>query len=438
MSRDNCRAAYFFAFTLLPLSLSAASVDEIRSLLRAGDAKSAYLLGNERTLEEIGDPEFDLWFGFAAIEAGHPEQAIFALERVLLVQPQQHRARVELARAYYAIGDFDAAHREFSTVLEINPPVNVRRRVQKYLAAITQQQQARHTRVSGYIEGGVGYDSNINSATTDPNLEIPALGTAILASSDLETDDEFVRLNAALNLDKPLNKFNRVFANAAIREHNNLSSKAYDTRLLAFTAGWMTNRGDDRIRVPLSGQKILLGGESYRNLYSAGIEWSRQLDRRNQWSMFGQIGAFRYADESSLDANLKLAGIAWTQHWSGAQLVWTTSAYLGDERAKDRANFAYNGKDYVGARLGLESLRWEQHRPYASFTYQTAEYDAENPVFGVRREDNYLEIRLGWIWKFRPSWSARAELSAVKNDSTLNLYEYDRKQFYMGLRYGFE
>src|SRR5262245_64922836 len=42
-----------------------------------------------------------------------PIWAVFALERVLALQPDNHLARAEIARAYLALGERDAARREF-------------------------------------------------------------------------------------------------------------------------------------------------------------------------------------------------------------------------------------------------------------------------------------------------------------------------------------
>ena len=71
--------------------------------------------------------DFDYAFGIAAVRVGRPGRAIFALERVLWRQPKNHRARLELARAQFDLGNIGVARDEFRAVLEHDPPENVRK-----------------------------------------------------------------------------------------------------------------------------------------------------------------------------------------------------------------------------------------------------------------------------------------------------------------------
>lgn len=436
MFRIFRRTLCFLVCVILSASLRAGTLEEIQHLLASGDAAEAYRLAGEEAAERAGDPEFDFWYGLAALEAGHADQAIFALERVLLARPDHHRARLELGRAYFRQGDLSAARTAFGQVLAIEPPVNVRRRVGSFLAAIDRAEQAAALRVSGHVALRAGFDSNINSATTDPTLNIPALGQLVLDDASLETDDEFMETAAGMDLLYPLSKLSGVFFNASLRERNNLSSSAYDLGVVSMQGGLLLGRGPDRVRLPVSFQKLLLDDNGYRNLTSVGAEWSHQRDPLNQWTLFAQAGAFRYDDQTSLDTNLKLAGGAWSRRWEAASVLGAVNVYVGDERARD-PQYSHNGKSYHGVRLGVEWQRWERHRPYLSLTLQQSEYDADHPAFGVLREDDFAEIRLGWLWRVRDDWSVRTEVSHIRNDSSISLYEYDRDQFFVGVRYGF-
>ena len=74
------------------------SVATIKALVEQGQFERAYdhALAAEARYE--GDPEFDFYFGLAAIEVGRYPDAIFAFERVVFAQPDQLRVRLELAR----------------------------------------------------------------------------------------------------------------------------------------------------------------------------------------------------------------------------------------------------------------------------------------------------------------------------------------------------
>jgi tetratricopeptide (TPR) repeat protein len=78
------------ACVLLCASLGAAAdavTDRAKALLQRNDAQAAYKLLLPLEAQRAGDPEYDYLLGIAAIDAGDPERAIFALERVLAVQP---------------------------------------------------------------------------------------------------------------------------------------------------------------------------------------------------------------------------------------------------------------------------------------------------------------------------------------------------------------
>ncbi len=93
-----------------------ALLDEAARLIKADHALQAYALLSEQARDEAGRPAFDLLLGIAALDGGRPTQAVFALGRVLAVQPDNVRARTELARAYFDMGENEASKEEFSRI----------------------------------------------------------------------------------------------------------------------------------------------------------------------------------------------------------------------------------------------------------------------------------------------------------------------------------
>src|SRR5688500_10614205 len=135
------------------VALADALTDRARHLREQRQARQAYQLLLPQESARAGQPDFDYLLGLAAIDAGEPERGVFALERVLAVQPNNHVARAEIARAYLALGERDAARREFQTVREQSIPEGAKASIDRYLAAIA---SAETTRFSGFIELGTG------------------------------------------------------------------------------------------------------------------------------------------------------------------------------------------------------------------------------------------------------------------------------------------
>ena len=130
----------------------------------------------------------DVLFKFATVAAqtGDLEGAISALERMLLIDPDLPRIRLELGVLYYRLGSYEIARTYLETTLQsaaISP--EVRSRAQQFLAEIEKRQSP--SRIEGEVFGGFRYQSNANlgPATSTvllfgqtANLNQAALGTA--------------------------------------------------------------------------------------------------------------------------------------------------------------------------------------------------------------------------------------------------------------------
>ena len=197
------RAMLALVLVALPaLALGDALTDRAGALLKRGDAKAAYELLLPLESQRAGDPEFDYLLGIAALDAGDPERAVFALERVLALQPNNHVARAEIARAYYVMGEREQARREFETVRAQAIPAEAKATVDRFLSAIA---AAETTRIDGYVELSLGYDSNVSSAIASSTIAIPAFGGAAfaLAPSLRELGDQFFNIAGGVNFTTP-------------------------------------------------------------------------------------------------------------------------------------------------------------------------------------------------------------------------------------------
>lgn len=114
---STTRIVLGLALAVLSVSaLADLALDRAKQLLQQKQPEQAYELLLPLEAQRAGDPEFDYLLGIAALDSGHRERAIFALERVLAVQPNNALARAEIARAYLAVGEKDTARREFEAV----------------------------------------------------------------------------------------------------------------------------------------------------------------------------------------------------------------------------------------------------------------------------------------------------------------------------------
>lgn len=412
-------------------------IPAIQAQLQADKPDAAWSLAQQHLAARAGEPDFDFVAGLAALEAGQPQHAAMILERVLLLQPGHHRARLELARAYFLLGDHAASRREFQAVQSVGPPPNVRDRIERFLAEIQRRESATRLQVTGHVELRPGWDSNVASATADSSIEIPAIGVVSLNDASRERSDRFLDKNAGLTLVRPLDKRRALFADLSYRDRENIETQAYDTRSLGISAGMAWVNGTDRLRMPLQYQALYLANDQFRRLLTLGLEWSRDLDARNQVLGFGQLGAIRYPEDTNRDVRLLLTGGGWNHRHARLPLLLSGSAYLGNESARRSAGEP-NGRHYYGVRLGMQWSGMAGHTPYAALSWQRSDYDAPNPVFLRTRQEDFRELKLGWSWQPQAHWIVTAEASLADNSANIALYDYDRRQFGVGVRYQFD
>ena len=115
------------------------------ALIKDGKPADAYALLEPLEFDRAGEVRFDYLLGIAALDSGKPDKATLAFERVLAVDPNFAGARLDMARAYYQLGDMPRAKTEFETVLKLNPPEAARATIQNYLGAIAAQEVAKQT-----------------------------------------------------------------------------------------------------------------------------------------------------------------------------------------------------------------------------------------------------------------------------------------------------
>ena len=136
--------------------------DKAKALLGANKGGEAYQLLEPLESARAGDRDYDFLLGLAALEAGQNTRAVFALERVLALDPNNTRARAEIARAYLALGETQTAQQEFETVKRQGVPADVSMTIDRYIAAARRIEDQNATLITGYMEASVGYDTNVN------------------------------------------------------------------------------------------------------------------------------------------------------------------------------------------------------------------------------------------------------------------------------------
>lgn len=416
--------------------LAVADIDGIQRLLDQGKADEAYTAALQLREDLAGDPAFDLVFGLAALETNHPEVAVFAMERVLMVQPDNHRARLELARAHYLLGEYQAARVQFEVVRAANPPSNVREQIDKFIVAIDERIRSQQHIITPHAALRLGHDSNINSATADGSVEIPALGLVTLTDSSQKLSDRYAEVRAGIDYVGLLTKTKSIFVSVSLAEHNNLSTDMFDNRVVDIVAGPTLVYGKHRLRFPIQVQLFYVDKDFFRSLYSFTGDWAVQMAGQQQLSTFIQGGVIAYPDQRDRDADLAIAGASWSRQFGGGATGISTAAYYGNEHARADAG-EHHGRRYSGIRAGFNWTPWPNHLLHTSLGGQLVEHDSAHPVFLATRGDDLVHSSLGWSWNVTRQLQLGSQIDYQRNRSNISIYAYDRTQLFFDARYNF-
>lgn len=427
-------SAILGASSALAAEPSSAVLDEARRLIADGRAAEAHRLLAPRELEMAGQPLFDYLYGIAALDSGHPAEAISAFERVLAGEPDSASARLELGRALYESGDRFAARRQFNWVLSRNPPASIRDAAQAYLRAMDAPARA----AGGWtreFEFGSGYDSNANASTSETTF----LGIT-LDPSNVETPSAFANASFALGNVRPVGASSRAVTVARIGHRWNADAGFVDQTIATLDTTFDFGDGPTVFSLGVGGHYGLLDGESHQWGASGDLGLTHRFDGAWQARGLLRMGVLRYDDAfgslSVLDVDRYLAAFSLQRAGDQGGFGFTVFAGSDDPResgsafANDRLGLQFNASSRNGAGNGVQ----------LQLAYQDVDYDDQPGFFlGLDRSDHVVSATIaGEIrdWPV-PRLNLLPRIGWVINGSNISLYEYERFEFGLTLQRSF-
>jgi tetratricopeptide (TPR) repeat protein len=415
----------------------AAPADEVRALLDQGRARDAYELAR-RHPDEFGKPEFDFYYGIAAVDAGHAGEGVLALERYIVLFPDNDRARLELARAYYVLGELLRAREEFDAVSRRKPPAEVLATIDRFMDSIRAQETRYRTSASFYLEIGGGYDSNVNSGVGNPVIAVPTLGVVQIAQVGARSGDSFLHLATGAQFSHPLAAGVALIAGGSAegKLHHDTFDQQFDQVSAVAYGGVSYLKERDLVRGTFALSSLYVDYDRFRNAGTLGIEWHHQLDEFNSASVFGQYARLAYPASPSRDSHFHGLGAGWRRALLGRmQPVFQVQAVFGQETNDDEPRRLDLSRDLYTLRGGLSLTPAARWGVSLGLSYTKSRFDGVDGLFLVRREDGYSGVELGASYRLTRQLSLRADYLYSENRSNIPLYQYSRDVITMRARY---
>ncbi len=409
-------------------------------LIVEGKPAEAYALLEPYEFEQAGNTKFDYLLGVAALNSGQADKASLILERVLAVNPLHAAARLDLGRAYYLLGDFEHARTEFTRALALNPPPSALATINQYLSAIETPDDIPTTRLSAYFEAGAGYNNNVNNATGQNQITVPALLDIqfTLNPANVKTADNYLALAVGGEAIHPISTDWSLYAGVDMHSRNNVKYNHFDYISLDSRVGASFDRNAEQIQGGLLAGRFDLGGVVNRNSNGVNLAWKHTFNVANQAVWFGQYILYRYPDPTLVSNNFNqtISGLGWMHIFADGRSTVFGSFFGGNEHD---TNLRTDGsKSIQGVRLSGQVSLGEKLDLFASGGVQRGKYDRINGAFLVMRDDHQADLAIGLTYRYAPNWILRPQISLIQNQSNIIVNQYDQTDFSLTLHRDFK
>jgi tetratricopeptide (TPR) repeat protein len=415
----------------------------------AAEVKRLYDDAFAAMMNDPGDLDKTFRFAGLAVRVGDLEGAVGALERMLLINSNLPRVRLELGVLYFRLGSYEAARSYLLSALETpNMPADVRERAQKILVQIDKQKAP--TRFSGTVLAGLRWQSNANAAPT---------GSVRVGGFEAELDDnstaapdwnafvaaQLVHLwdfgwQSGDHLDSRANlyvarQFQREEVNASVA----VASVGPRFVLLPETIPGLS------LRTAVAVDYVML--DDRQEYWAAGAALS--LDKRWENSLLSLGFDFRrreYHDSTEKPFNSFRDGDEWTGRisWEHAVNEWLgVSLSAGYSRYKAKVDWESYREALVALGLTFQTIESPFVRQdvvlAVSLAHLRSNYDKVDVLVDpdTKRKDKDWRVALTLNVPVAEEWSVVLQGGYNRRDSSVPNYEYENWFTMMGVAWRF-
>jgi tetratricopeptide (TPR) repeat protein len=439
-----------------PHVLLMAEVQEVELQLLLSQAKrlaigsawtDLFVLLAPQERHHAGNLEFDRLLALSAARAGQNTRAVLALERALSADPKDASLQAELATMYFQGGENNAALEIFESLRQTDLPMEVVGRVDQFLRALDDRQRQVREGFTPWLSVSTGYDSNVNSGTSQTSILIPSLSNLPFTPSDSlkATGSNFTNTQLGLrwvnSFDKDVRILNgcRLVIELTAQNIHYSSADQYDQQGLSSDTSLgcpQSNRSREWVFGYVT-QNAWLKGDALRDHQAFRVQHFWNFSNVSQIALTAQSGKQIFQKDRDRGGTRQLINLGWAAKL-GEQERWLAGANIAvAQESPNLSTRKYQG--YVGTQLQAH-LRYRVNRDWAVQIFGSHDdrrHSEADSLYVTKRVDSDNLIALGLTYRTSKDSVLTMSHSLQRNRSNQSLYSFDRNTTSLGWRFSF-
>ncbi|OCQ22836.1 hypothetical protein A7985_02440 [Pseudoalteromonas luteoviolacea] len=409
------------------------TISEIHTALVDKNYPSAFTKAEQGLEEFAGDPNFDFLYAQAALEVAKYDEAIFALERVLVNWPDHVPSHYLLGLTYAKQKNYGQAQQILKGLLSAQLTPAMRGNVEQALESIETRSSDLEESYSHAISLALGHDSNVNSGALDDRVVIGGI-PFLLDETSQKTADNFMRFRYNFKAKWQQTQYQAWKLDVDYSDQRHQDTNDYDRYQGTIRVGYEHKKDNAAFSVGGQFGVLTLDDDTYQQDF--GLYGSVQYYFSGNW--FTALSAFAFSQNNVQDRNLDSriftiqGGVG---HSSELWLVRVDAGYTWQPARYDEGEHYGRDYDFIS---GSVSHRTSQNS-LLSFKaqYRDIEHRAIHPFFLETRNEELVILNLNWRYQWDQAWSIDVSASYYDKHSSITLYSYDRTEWFTGVRYEF-
>lgn len=451
MNRDRPRTLVRFARMLATVVGScalagAAMADEAAAQLRAaqrlldaGQAEQAATLLERDLLRFAGNADYDYLLGLAWQQAGQDGPALFAFERVAMVDPGNIDARLKAARINLERGRAGYAENLLAPLSGLQPSPAQQHEAELLRVQIGALRAAPPIALRGYVLAGMAWDDNVTSGPDRSELTFGGTGPIPVAMGAAARDhDRTSFAEAGVSLRAALDDDTWLTGVGSLRQGDNVRRNDLKDGIANLDLGVMRRSGNDYFGALLLGQDYRLGGALYRSALGGRLNWIHPLSALARVTGYAQHIDYDYPDHPIDNAGRDIVGVLREAAAQHGRAAWQYGAYGGKEAASDplHPHFSYR---LLGMHAGYSRTVRDDLALSAGVVYELRRHLAVDGLYrDATRRDAQIALGVAADYSLDKRWHLVSRYTYTHNASNLELYQYARNTFALLLRWDFD